>query len=253
MPPKCRGFLADSLWNTSLGPAMTKALAMYDIATSAQLAYGCADGVVMSYAQMYRLSTDVNFLLCSVTRYSAPCVFRMLHFSVRNQHDAELSQAELIRERTRLTTRSWLADSEHLSRANIFALSGRVPNRDLVLQCSQFVATQPTRALNATEQGRWLSCVHGNMDLFALGSNFLRLNASLSDVRLYCSTLLAVKCKNIARIELIEDWPCSSLQEAKAREAHWIATTVGCVNKNLPNQSRKGYKERQAMVTPAPR
>ena len=26
------------------------------------------------------------------------------------------------------------------------------------------------------------------------------------------------------------------------------ARTVGCVNKNLPNQSRKGYKERQAMV-----
>ena len=43
------------------------------------------------------------------------------------------------------------------------------------------------------------------------------------------------------------------MQEAKAREAHWIASTVGCVNKNLPNQSRKGYKERQAMVTPAPK
>ena len=67
-----------------------------------------------------------------------------------------------------------------------------------------------------------------------------------------CSSSEILKCKN-ARIELIEDWPCSSLQEAKAREAHWIASTVGCVNKNLPNQSRKGYKERQAMVTPAPR
>ena len=66
-----------------------------------------------------------------------------------------------------------------------------------------------------------------------------------------CSSSEIIKCKN-AKIELIEDWPCGSLQEAKAREAHWIATTVGCVNKNLPNQSRKGYKERQAMVTPAP-
>ena len=39
---------------------------------------------------------------------------------------------------------------------------------------------------------------------------------------------------------------------SKSKRGAWIATTVGCVNKNLPNQSRKGYKERQAMVTPAP-
>jgi len=32
-----------------------------------------------------------------------------------------------------------------------------------------------------------------------------------------CSSSEILKCKN-ARIELIEDWPCSSLKEAKARE-----------------------------------
>ena len=61
-----------------------------------------------------------------------------------------------------------------------------------------------------------------------------------------------LKCKR-ARIELIEEWPCASLQEAKAREAHWIERTVGCVNVCLPTQSRAAYKERQALVTPTPR
>ncbi len=67
-----------------------------------------------------------------------------------------------------------------------------------------------------------------------------------------CSSGEVLKCKR-ARIELIEEWPCASLQEAKAREAHWIERTVGCVNVCLPTQSRAAYKERQALVTPTPR
>ena len=108
------------------------------------------------------------------------------------------------------------------------------------------------------ESGCWIvsdgtaSCYIGHTTK-TLGERFEGHQREYKDTkkRKRCSSSEIIKCKN-ARIELIEDWSCSSLQEAKAREAHWIATTVGCVNKNLPNQSRKGYKERQAMVTPAP-
>jgi hypothetical protein len=46
-----------------------------------------------------------------------------------------------------------------------------------------------------------------------------------------------------ARIELIEAYPCASVDEAKARERFWIERTDGCVNKNLPGRSRAEYDE----------
>ena len=65
------------------------------------------------------------------------------------------------------------------------------------------------------------------------------------------SSAKVLKCKG-ARIELIEDWPCASMLDAKVREAHWIERTVGCVNVCLPSQSRAAYEVRKTLMTPTP-
>jgi len=170
-----------------LSHVLTEALSLCSLAPSAQLAYGCADGAVMSYAQMYKNPSDLNFSLCSLTRYSAPCVHRMLDLTMRVHPSRTISSTIL--------SRSWLAGSEHLTRANIFGSSVILSRStgELVVWCSQFVATQPSRALNATEQLRWLACVHGSMYAFSRGAYFLATNASLQNVQIYCATLLAVE------------------------------------------------------------
>ena len=43
------------------------------------------------------------------------------------------------------------------------------------------------------------------------------------------------------KITLLEDVSCSSKNELLAREAHYIRT-MKCVNKKIPNRSRKEYK-----------
>mgnify|MGYP003673725770 CR=1 FL=1 len=55
-----------------------------------------------------------------------------------------------------------------------------------------------------------------------------------------------------ARIELIERYPCASLQEAKARERFWIERTPRCVNKNIPGRTREEYNERAQASAPLP-
>ena len=55
-----------------------------------------------------------------------------------------------------------------------------------------------------------------------------------------------------AHIELIEHWPCASLQEAKARERFWIERTNQCVNKNIPGRTREEYDERAQASAPLP-
>ena len=41
---------------------------------------------------------------------------------------------------------------------------------------------------------------------------------------------------------MIESCPCNSKDEAHAREGHYIRT-MNCVNKYIPNRTRKEYKE----------
>ena len=47
-----------------------------------------------------------------------------------------------------------------------------------------------------------------------------------------------------AEIEVLEQYPCASLQEAKARERFWIERTDQCVNKNIPGRTREEYNAR---------
>ena len=47
-----------------------------------------------------------------------------------------------------------------------------------------------------------------------------------------------------AQIEVLEQYPCASLQEAKARERFYIERTDQCVNKNIPGRTREEYNAR---------
>jgi len=60
-----------------------------------------------------------------------------------------------------------------------------------------------------------------------------------------------------ARIELIEDFPCDTLEELRIREGHWIKQQENCVNIKLAGRTAKEYtddnKERAKMLYQANR
>ena len=55
-----------------------------------------------------------------------------------------------------------------------------------------------------------------------------------------------------AQIALIEQYPCASLQAAKARERFWIERTPQCVNQNIPGRTSEEYKQRAQTSAPLP-
>lgn len=65
---------------------------------------------------------------------------------------------------------------------------------------------------------------------------------SKSKVKRKCmsSEIISVKPKK-AKIELIEEYPCNNIQDARMRERYWIEKTPNCINKTTPGQGREGY------------
>ena len=69
---------------------------------------------------------------------------------------------------------------------------------------------------------------------------------SKSKVKRKCmsSEIISVNPKK-AKIELIEDFPCANIQDARMRERYWIDKTPNCINKTTPGQGREGYNAAQ--------
>lgn len=57
----------------------------------------------------------------------------------------------------------------------------------------------------------------------------------------YCSSFEVLKHGNY-KIELVEDYPCSSRIELELKEKYYI-TNFECVNKNIPTRTDKEYRE----------
>ena len=69
---------------------------------------------------------------------------------------------------------------------------------------------------------------------------------SKSKVKRKCmsSEIISVNPKK-AKIELIEEYPCTNIQDARMRERYWIERTPNCINKTTPGQGREGYNAAQ--------
>ena len=69
---------------------------------------------------------------------------------------------------------------------------------------------------------------------------------SKSKVKRKCmsSEIISVNPKK-AKIELIEEYPCANIQDARMRESFWIDKTANCINKTTPGQGREGYNATQ--------
>ena len=58
------------------------------------------------------------------------------------------------------------------------------------------------------------------------------------------SEIISVNPKK-AKIELIEEYPCTNIQDARMRERYWVDKTPNCINKTTPGQGREGYNAKQ--------
>ena len=69
---------------------------------------------------------------------------------------------------------------------------------------------------------------------------------SKSKVKRKCmsSEIISMNPKK-AKIELIEEYPCTNIQDARMRERYWIEKTPNCINKTTPGQGREGYNAAQ--------
>lgn len=69
---------------------------------------------------------------------------------------------------------------------------------------------------------------------------------SKSKVKRKCmsSEIISVNPKK-AKIELIEEYPCTNIQDARMRERYWVEKTPNCINKTTPGQGREGYNAAQ--------
>ena len=101
--------------------------------------------------------------------------------------------------------------------------------------------------MNKYEKGKIYKIVNDNMpDKVYYGSTIQKLNDRFNNHRCINNNNTRTKElfeKGEPRIELVEDYPCSSKIELEKRERFYIENNK-CVNKTIPTRSRKEYREK---------